>query len=230
MTSPPHNSGQQQAGIWVEQEGWLARLWWRGGGWTLRGLHDYNRALHCIQCILSLSPLSLFLTDFLSFTSSFFSVDDVISMLSQTSSELGGAFCSQKWWETQGGGTEVNREQRRQGASPVRMINSWTTGAVMVSEGPAVSIMPVTHCADVTNSQLWGGTLSCSCKLAHSPSRPVQAGIEWEGPAYCGVSHIPCTHASNKGATGSNIGLSELKNHLEAAVQSKAYDPLFTLP
>lgn len=41
----------------------------------VRGVYDYNRALHCILS-LSLSPFS------------FLSVDDVISMQSQTSSEL----------------------------------------------------------------------------------------------------------------------------------------------
>lgn len=36
-----------------EEEWLLARLWWRGGVWMLRGVHDYNRAPRCIY------PLSL---------------------------------------------------------------------------------------------------------------------------------------------------------------------------
>lgn len=92
------------------------------------------------------------------------------------------------------------------------MINSRATGAAMVSEGPAVSITPVTHCADITASQLWARTLSCSCKLAHSPSGPVQAWMEGEGPGYCDVSHIPCARARNKGGNRvKQIGLSKTK-------------------
>ncbi|KAF3701874.1 Rap guanine nucleotide exchange factor 1 [Channa argus] len=40
--------------------------------------------------------------------------------------------------------------------------------------------MTVTHCADVIVSQLWGGTLSCSCKLTHTPRGPVPNRIEPE--------------------------------------------------
>lgn len=90
----------------------------------------------------------------------------------------------------------------------------------MVSEGPAVSIILVTHCADVTASQLWAGTLSCSCKLTSSPSGSVQAEVQQNDPAYCYVSLIPCTHARNKKVNGvKRIGLI----HMAAARQSKAH-------
>lgn len=96
----------------------------------------------------------------------------------------------------------------------------------MVSEGPAVSIIVVTHCADVTASLLWTGTLSCSCKLTHSPSGSVQAGVEQNDPAYCDVGLITCTHARNKEVNRvKRIGFI----HMAAAVQSKAYGACYTL-
>lgn len=44
----------------------------------LRGEHDYNRAPHCVHCVHCIPFLALL------------SVDDVISMLGQTSSVLQG--------------------------------------------------------------------------------------------------------------------------------------------
>ncbi len=126
-----------------EREGWLARLCWRSGGWTLRGVHDYNRALHCSRCSLSL--LTLFIS--FSWWCHFHAEPDFLRTLKRG----GGGFL---FWETvewgRREGREVNREQRRQGTSPVCTINSCATGAAVVSAGPIVSIMAVTHYADVT--------------------------------------------------------------------------------
>lgn len=136
MTSPPHNSGQRQAGrqaaVESRRDGW-ARLWWRSGGWREACMTITE---HCILSLVfplltySLSPRS------------FLSVDDVISLLSQTSSELRrkgrgeeGEGCFLFSEQKEGGGRELSREQRRQGTSPMCMINSWAMGAAMMSEG-----------------------------------------------------------------------------------------------
>lgn len=165
-----------------EREGWLASLWWRSGGRTLRGIHDYNRALHCSHCGLSL----------LSYPVHFFLLMMSFSCLARFPTNFRGvgvALCSQNCRERKGERKEgeLNRKQRRHGTSPLCMINSCATGAATVSAGPVVLIMAVTQCADVTASQLW--VFGCSCKLTNSPSGPVQAVVERERPAYHNVNH-----------------------------------------
>lgn len=109
-----------------------------------RGLHDYNRALHCILS-LSLSFFSFPLLTCSLSPRSFLSVDDVISLLSQTSSELerresggGEAFCFQnrkvevveKWAGSRGDTGNQHRVHDKQ-------LSRWGCSDVW---GPAVSI------------------------------------------------------------------------------------------
>lgn len=74
MTSPSHNSEQHQAGSWGERVGWLAASSLKGGG---------AEGGCCITPLYSSSLSQTF-----SLNTSFLSLDDIISMLRQTSSEL----------------------------------------------------------------------------------------------------------------------------------------------
>lgn len=73
MTSPSHNSEQQQAGSWGEGAGWLAASSLKGGG---------AEGGCCITPLCSSFSQTFFLS------TSFLSLDDIISMPRPTSSEL----------------------------------------------------------------------------------------------------------------------------------------------
>lgn len=95
--------------------------------------------------------LSLSLTFSLSHRSFFFSPDDVIFMLSQTSAGCRGRGLG--WFPVRitrgrerervrkGGGREQNREKRRLRTCLVSVMKSRATGPEMLSEGPAVSVL-----------------------------------------------------------------------------------------
>lgn len=154
MTSPPHNSGRQQAGSWgkLGGDGWPVS----GGGVEGGRWEAYMTITEHFTVFTVFSPsdwISLFHTvHFFAWWCHFHAEPDFQRTLEGRRVEVFFFFWEMK---REGGVGELNRKQRRRGTSPVWMINSWATGAAMVSEGPAVSIMAVTHCADVTASQLW---------------------------------------------------------------------------
>lgn len=154
MTSPPHNSGRQQAGSWGELGGDGRPV--SGGGVEGERWEAYMTITEHFTVFTVFSPsdwISLFhRVHFFRLVMSF----PCWARLPANSRGKagGGGFL---FWEMkrEGGVREPNRKQRRRGTSPVWMINSWATGSAMVSEGPAVSIMAMTHSDDVTASQLW---------------------------------------------------------------------------
>lgn len=152
-------------------------------GWTLFGVHYFNRALYSVSLLLTFS-----FTSFISFSWWCHFHDE--PAFHWTLEEKGRGWlsvCITEETMSEGGGGELYREQRRWRTSLVCIINSLATGAAMVSEGPAVSII-------AGDSLYWChcfSSLACVCKLAHSSSEPVQNGIGWEHLAYVMLATVP---------------------------------------